>query len=186
MSTFVIPVIDVDEDGKDYSFPVEASWLDRVLADADLRADPEAPPGELSVHVQKNGKELLLTGHVHVGLVGRCVRCLEDAKLAIDTDITALLEQVRGKRNAPPELELSAEDLDRGTYSGDELVLDDLVREQLVVEVPMQPVCREDCKGLQVPAHIRPPDDFGGKEQGVDPRLSPLLKLKDKVLPNKE
>ena len=34
------------------------------------------------------------------------------------------------------------------TYSGEEVVLDDLVREQILLGVPSYPLCREDCAGL--------------------------------------
>ena len=44
----------------------------------------------------------------------------------------------------------------------------------------MQPLCRPDCAGIQIPAHVRPRDeDFGGS--GRDPRLAPLEQLKNKL-----
>ena len=186
MSTFVISVADVDEFGKDFDFVVESSWIDEALSGLEIRADASSRPGALSVHVQKNGRDLFLTGQLRATLTAPCVRCLEPATIAVDTSLLALLSPTTAIQGAPPALELSTEDLDRGTYSGDALVLDSLVREYLLVECPMQPVCRQDCKGLEVPAHIRPPEDFGAKERGIDPRLSPLLKLKDQVLPKKE
>ena len=186
MSSFVIPVADIDEFGKDYEFSVEPTWVDEALSDLELAADVERGPGALSLHVQKNGQDLLVTGRLRAALTAPCVRCLEPASVAIDTSLLALLSPATSEKGAPALLELEAEDLDRGTYSGENLVLDSLVREYLLVECPMQPVCQQDCKGLEVPAHIRPPADFGEKEQGIDPRLSPLLKLKDQVLPKKE
>ena len=186
MSCFVIPVADIDEFGKDYAFSVEPAWIDEAVSGLELTADAERGPGRLSVHVQKNGPDLLVTGQLRALLAAPCVRCLEAAPIAVDTSVLALLSPVSAVRGAPPLLELSVEDLDRGTYSGEALVLDALVREYLLVECPMQPVCRQDCKGLEVPAHIRPPEDFGAKERGLDPRLSPLLKLKDQVLSKKE
>ena len=186
MSEFTIHVSDVQDDGKDYEFPLTATWIEGALADAELRAGSEPQAGSLQVHVQRNGVELLVTGHIQADLVGRCIRCLEDAPIAIDSDFVALLARDDQQATQAAAVELQMEDLDRGTYSGEDLVLDGMVVEHLLVECPMQPLCREDCKGLEVPAHIRPPADFGAKEQGVDPRLAPLLKLKDKVLPNKE
>lgn len=183
MSEFTIHVSDIDDDGKDFTFDLTRVWLDQALADAELRA--AAAGGHLDVHLQRNGAELLLTGHLRAHLIGRCVRCLEDAPIDVDTDLVALLSK-ETPQQGPTSVELSSEDLDRGTYNGETVELDGMVVENLLVECPMQPLCRDDCKGLQVPAHIRPPADFGAKEQGVDPRLAPLLKLKDKVLPNKE
>ena len=52
--------------------------------------------------------------------------------------------------------------------------MDNIVREFLILEVPMQPLCSEDCAGIDIPAHVKAPEDFGA----VDPRLAPLMKLK--------
>lgn len=188
MSEFVLQVKDIDEVGKDYDFVLHPAWLNASFEEADLHADPSAQAGALAVHVQRNGKdEILVTGKVRASLLGRCVRCLADAPIAVEAPVIALLVPA-GSPGAgeASHVELAPEDLDRGTYTGEQLVLDGLVLEHLLLECPMQPLCRDDCKGLEVPAHLRPPADFGAHEQGVDPRLAPLLKLKDKVPPNKE
>lgn len=181
MTEFLIPAKDLDGDGRDFSFAVADAWADSALADTGLRSAPSEAHGSFEGHVQKNGDEILVSGRLKAKLIGRCVRCLEDAYIIVDTQVGALLTPDVPSLPSGEDGELSPEDLDRVTYVGDELVLDDLVRENLVLECPMQPMCQDDCKGLQVPAHIRPPEDFGGAEAGVDPRLSPLLKLRDQL-----
>ena len=42
MSTFTIHTDELSESGKEYSFPVEPSWLDTVMDDAGLRGVPGA------------------------------------------------------------------------------------------------------------------------------------------------
>jgi uncharacterized metal-binding protein YceD (DUF177 family) len=74
----------------------------------------------------------------------------------------------------PEELELTPEDLDRDFYDGLDISLDDVVRESLILEVPMKPLCSETCTGIEIPAHVRPPADFGV----TDARLEPLMKLR--------
>lgn len=46
------------------------------------------------------------------------------------------------------EAELRGEDLDVSLYEGDKIDLADLVREQVLLNLPTQMLCREDCKGL--------------------------------------
>ena len=64
------------------------------------------------------------------------------------------------------------------------MVLDDFVRDELLLEIPMIPLCSEECAGIQPDPDSRAPDpsdlETGGGEdaRGVDPRLAPLLKLK--------
>lgn len=197
MSAFAIQVVEIDESGKDYAFALTREWLDGSLGDAGLRADPATAPGRLEVHAQKNGAEFLVTGRVRAELATDCVRCLAPAQVVVDSRFATLFVRksgASGARGAPGTLELSDEDVDddddelsREEFSGHEIVLDDLIREYLVLEMPMQALCTADCQGIAVPEHLRPPADaFGTADERVDPRLAPLLRLRDKVPPNKE
>jgi len=188
MAEFVLNVHDIDEDGKDYSFPLTATWLDVALAGCELRADAsaEAGVGKVDVRAQKNGADIVVHGTVHAALIAQCNRCLADAPVSVDAAVVALLTaRGPGLRPEADELELTPEDLDREFFTGDRIVLDDLVREQLILEAPMQPLCREDCPGIPVPEHLRPPPELASPS--IDPRLAPLLALKQKgVLKSKK
>jgi uncharacterized protein len=75
--------------------------------------------------------------------------------------------------------EFSQEEADIDTYDGDEVVLDDYLREMILLESPIFPLCSEECPGIRaIPEHAQPPDAEPAK---VDPRLQPLLKLKKSV-----
>lgn len=180
MPAIVLPVHDIDELGKDFTFSLSADWLDSELAGTPLKRPSGVEAGELRVHAQRNGVEFLINGTLEVDLEVECGRCLTEVPLPIRTTVTALLSPRKDGEDAQ-EVELEAEDLDRAYYSGHELVLDELVREHIVIEAPMQPLCSPDCKGIPIPEGVRPSaKDFGG-EGGVDPRLSPLSDLKAKL-----
>ncbi len=185
MSELVLPLQDLDERGKDYAFPLTAEWLDTALAGTPLRRDPASEKGHLNVHAQKNGHEVLVHGQVEADLLAECARCLGDAPLHVHAEIAVLLSPA-GADAQPQEIELEREDLDRASFAGNEVVLDELVREHLLLELPMQPLCSPDCKGIGVPEHLKPkPEDFG-EPGGVDPRLLPLQKLRAKLSGKKE
>jgi uncharacterized metal-binding protein YceD (DUF177 family) len=208
MSEFVLQVQDIDENGKLFSFPLSQSWLETTLAEANLHADPAAPAGSVTVHAQKNGTQYLVEGRVQTSLTTECVRCLGAAKVLVDTKFATLFNRVAGAMTRDPTRdptrdhghrqveetldsrqldEEDEDDLSREEFSGHEIALDDLVREYLVLESPMQPLCSADCQGIAMPANVRPPADvFGPSDGKVDPRLAPLLRLRDKVPPNKE
>ena len=179
MFELVLQVQDIDERGKDYDFELTPAWLDAALSETSLKRNPNASGGRLHVHAQRNGVEILVTGDVDASLLVECGRCLQDTPLDVHTDITALLGP--GKDDELPEdLELAAEDLDRGTFVGHELALDELVREHLLLECPMQPLCSPDCKGIAIPEKVRPrAEDFGAG--ATDPRLLPLQQLRAKL-----
>jgi uncharacterized protein len=195
MAELVLHVQDIDETGKDYSFELTPAWLDATLRDATLRADPAYESGRVELHAQQNGTEYLLNGTIAVHLLTECGRCLGDAAVAVDVPFGTLFHRSASKPGAPRKPrepaedvhELGEDDMLREEFAGHDIVLDDLVREHIVLEVPMQPLCSEDCQGIAVPKHLRPPEEvFGTKDDPVDPRLAPLKRLRDKVPPNKE
>ncbi|MBI5531434.1 MAG: DUF177 domain-containing protein [Deltaproteobacteria bacterium] len=75
--------------------------------------------------------------------------------------------------------EFSQEEAEIDTYDGDEVVLDDFLREMILLEAPIFPLCSEECPGIRaIPEHAPHLDVEPTK---VDPRLQPLLKLKKSV-----
>lgn len=192
MPEFVLDVRDISDAGKSYDFTVRREWLVSVLEGTGVWAAASAEEGHLRIRAHKQGADVVIHGRVTSILVTECGRCLEDAVIVVDADVSRLLT-ARGAdlRPEPDELELTPEDLDRDFYSGDTIVLDDAVRENLLLEVPIQPLCREECAGIAVPASTRGPADLRaaatvGGIGGVDPRLAPLLSLVGKVKPTEE
>jgi uncharacterized protein len=185
MAEFVFNVMDIDERGKEHRLPVPTAWLAKELAGTDVSPAGDAEDGLLDVRLSRNGLEILIHGEVQARLETACSRCLEPATIDARAGLTALMTpRAAGAEADVPtddekERELGAEDLVRETYRGDEVVLDALVREHLLLEVPIQPLCREDCPGIAVPDAVR---GTGRTEEAsgggsIDPRLAPLLKL---------
>ena len=185
MSTFVLQIQDLDESGKDWNFAIGSDWLTDALGETDLRAGAE--PGSLKVHAQRSGEDILLTGRIEAGLFAQCARCLEDVTLGVGLDVTSLLspEHTRPASKGPVEVEFDPADPTRDYYSGTEIELDTMVREHLLLEVPMKPLCSESCKGIAIPEHLRAPEDTFGPS-AIDARLAPLAKLKDEISKNEE
>jgi uncharacterized protein len=173
MSTaeFSIPIHDLDAGGREQRFPVRAAWLRGALEDCD--ATTAGDDGSLDVRVSKSGTDIVVHGHLKADLQSSCARCLKDTIIHVDQPISALFvsgSTARAERGGDEDL--PNEDLDVLTYSGDTLVLDDLVRDELVLEIPMIPLCSEDCAGMSPPPSAEP------AEPAIDPRLAPLLRLK--------
>ncbi|QQR89140.1 MAG: DUF177 domain-containing protein [Myxococcales bacterium] len=190
MAAMRINVKHLEEHGKDYVFPLSRAWLSANLDDEILRPDPETAEGEVRCSAQLTGKDVYLRGNIQVPLVAECFRCLEDAHILLDTEFSALYT-AKGPEFRPDsgEKDLTPEELEREFFSGDEIELDDYIRDQILLEAPLQPLCKEDCQGIAIPEHIRPPADFNDEnrqKQGIDPRLAPLLEFSAKAEPSKE
>jgi uncharacterized protein len=161
MPNIVLQLRDLGEEPTEHHWELGNGWLGAQLADAQLRVPSDATPGRVNLTAQRNGREVLVYGKVKATVVTECVRCLEDAQVAVDTELTVLFVPEGSSKVSDDDDELSADELDVTPYRGPQLVLDELVREHVVLGLPMQPLCSPDCGGIEVPPGIRPkPEDF--------------------------
>lgn len=92
-------------------------------------------------------EEIRVKGHFTVELELDCDRCLVPFKWPISTDFD-LLYAPEDKAAPPEEANLNDEEAELGFYQGAGLELVDILREQVLLALPMQRICREDCAGL--------------------------------------
>jgi uncharacterized protein len=174
---FPISVADVDAGGKSFDFVVRAPWIRGALEECE--ATTTGNDGSLSVRVSRSGQDLVVRGRLKAELEVPCGRCLGPTRFTVDQDLSLLFVPAKElKKKEAAEAELSSEDADTFPYEGETLVLDDVVRDELVLETPMIPLCSEDCPGIrpaQSGAEASAPQKADDK---VDPRLAPLLRFK--------
>ena len=129
----------------------------------------------------RKGEQVRLRGTIRTEVELLCDRCAapRSAPLAVEFDTSFIPQEVEAVK--AENVELQAEDLILSAYEGDAVDLDELVREQILLGLPLRHLCREDCKGL---CHRCGTDLNAGScscEQGeFDPRWSALADLKDK------
>jgi uncharacterized protein len=87
---------------------------------------------------------------------------------------TAKKPAKESKEKEPPEYEFSSDEADLDTYDGETVVLDGFVREAILLEMPIFPLCSESCPGIRP----SPEAGDGGDTRPVDPRLAPLGALR--------
>ena len=111
---------------------------------------------------------ILATGDV-VGIANtQCSRCLDEMNLKIEVDFQELFAY-------------SSTSDDELVVSGEHINLEQVVIDSVVLNLPFQPVCSEDCLGLCAECGFRLSDDPGHKhENPVDPRFSALKDLLSK------
>ena len=82
---------------------------------------------------------------------------------------------------ASGEVEYTLEDAEADTlpYDGETVVLDDLVRDEVLLGVPMIPLCSDDCPGMSPAPETDAKAPSEKKE--IDPRLAPLQAFRGKL-----
>lgn len=119
----------------------------------DLRQKtPLKADGRATLIEERHGHKLLiqdirLVGHFATRVEINCARCLEPVTRDLATDFE-LLYRPLGADAGREEISVTQAEADIGYYQGDGLLLEDMLREQILLAVPMRTVCRDDCKGL--------------------------------------
>jgi uncharacterized protein len=102
-------------------------------------------PVRTRLQFYRSGSTLIFTGDVTGTAQGHCSRCL--ASYWIDVKKSFQLSLVPTLRHRG-DIRLKPEDLDLGFYAGNEIDLSDLAQEQIILDLPIRPLCKEDCLGL--------------------------------------
>lgn len=103
--------------------------------------------GDLTV--TREYENIRVTGRISAPLALSCSRCLADYTSFIDTNFTIFFrKETSVSAVSDDELELGEMDLLSSAYSGDEIDLTHEIEEQVAMEIPLKPLCNEDCKGL--------------------------------------
>lgn len=90
-----------------------------------------------------------VTGRLSVPVSLSCSRCLVDYDSFVDTSFTLFFRKDAGvKYEDQDDIELGELDLLSSTYQGDEIDLTHEIEEQVAMEIPLKPLCSDDCKGL--------------------------------------
>jgi uncharacterized protein len=183
----------LEEGPKELRTALPAAWLTRRLAENRAESDTVlAAPKDGKVDLRltpAGGDNFLVQGNVKATVETTCGRCLGPAQVPVDTEVTLLLvpseaaaaKQPKGRRSkdSEGEFEFDRDEADVATYDGETVILDDLVREAIVLELPISALCSEDCAGMAS-------DPAVAKElekARIDPRLQKLAALRDKLPP---
>ena len=104
-------------------------------------------PVDLAFEIHKDKDKFRLVGTVKTELELECSRCLEPFRLTVDAAFDMRYLPF-SDASTDPEREVEEEDLGTSYYRDDQIDLNQLLREQFYLALPMKPLCREDCKGL--------------------------------------
>ena len=148
---------------------------DRLTQATPLQADGTA---ELLPHTLG---DIRVRGHLAVTMQCDCNRCLEPAQFPIDSSFDLFYRPAETAESSDEEeVEIDAQEAEIGFYQGGGVELKDILREHVLLSMPMQRVCRADCQGIcPVCGQNRNLVHCGCEAKLVDDRWSALKTLKE-------
>jgi uncharacterized protein len=125
----------------------------------------------------REGTKVHLRGTIATDVRVECARCAEPLTRHLDIPFEDVFVNAAEETNEK-DLEVEGSDLDEQLVIGNEIDLTETIREQILLNLPEQVLCKEDCKGLcpQCGANRNLLDCDCGKED-IDPRWAALKDL---------
>jgi uncharacterized protein len=191
----VVKIEQIKETGLKLDEPIALELLQEVLGGARAGQDTgfrAIRPSTLHASLRKVSGGVLVDGKFTAHVAAPCKRCLLDVTMDLPVSFTLNLvpeslvrgddqedegADDRGQGETGGSFEM--EDADEEVFDGKTIDLDPIVREQVLLALPMNAVCREDCKGLCAQCGQNLNEKQCGCETKVsDPRLAPLMNIK--------
>ena len=146
----------LSEEGRDESWSADRAWCDAHLGLHEAQGDAAVPGFDVKMSARMLGQDLLLEGLIEGRSEHTCGSCLARYGAPIREPFRLVLEPAGGRIPAEPEgAEALASDglcltdeLETGWFRGPEIKLDRFLAEVLLLALPVQSLCRADCKGL--------------------------------------
>jgi uncharacterized metal-binding protein YceD (DUF177 family) len=170
MNLFTIDVTRIVQQSE-FDWQLPQSWLAGLLSQCEYPV--EAISGRFSGTIKPDADMHRLQGTLDFKVETECATCLSKLKLDLCAHIDTFMQPA--SKAIDSREELTSDDLEIEYYDGPNLVLDELIGDSILLELPMIPRCENACRkidGLVTAAEL---DQI---EQTVDPRLKALANIK--------
>ena len=135
----------------------------------EVLAVPTGAEIAIDVRLESVAEGVLVSGVATGTAVGECARCLVDIEVPVSADLRELYAY-------PDSTTAATTDDDEIPRLVDDLIdLEPLVRDEIVLTMPLAPLCRPDCRGLCAECGERFDDlEPGHSHEILDPRWADL------------
>lgn len=134
---------DIGDAGLEVQVPITAKWLTAECPGIDVEPGPDG----LALHgrIDRSGESYLLRGDLRGKLITPCSRCLEPATVNLDVPLVVSYEETD---EDDEEAAADDEDGDVRSFSGGEIDLAPELRDEILLAMPIGPLCHQDCAGI--------------------------------------
>ncbi len=159
---WTIPISSVPDTGHSLNKDISMAWLSEALANDSTYRPPDKGDDMVgSIHLDllpiqddsgSGASSIHVRGELHVRVHTDCSRCLRGHEVSLETHMELVMvpEDKNGTKKQDNHEDEDEDDTGLGvaTYTGQELDLSPVVRDEMLLQLPMHPVCKENCAGL--------------------------------------
>ncbi|MFQ5328378.1 MAG: DUF177 domain-containing protein [Thermodesulfobacteriota bacterium] len=170
-----LSIEDIPEEGLSLELTKESLTIEGDVASSEFSL---ASPLKARLDIHRGGSDIFIVGSMTGEVLLVCSRCLGEFCYSVESAIDSMVQSWRG--DFPQESELHRGELSV-SFSEDGIVdTDAILCEQLFLEIPIQPLCSLDCRGLcpDCGALLRENVCSCADNVKIDPRLAVLKGLK--------
>tara|TARA_B100001989_G_scaffold253245_1_gene239214 strand:+ start:49713 stop:50291 length:579 start_codon:yes stop_codon:yes gene_type:complete len=162
---------------KEYDWDIEQAWLDQVFKEEDETGEPmfrSLSPMHLSAWLYRNEAEVFFRADLKGEYEYSCSRCLAPTKESLHVEMSGMFRpRADGEFDEP-------EDPSVFLYANEEVDFSPVIRESIVLQLPLNPVCKEDCAGLCADCGANLNETTCQcEEEKIDPRWEALRAIRD-------
>jgi uncharacterized protein len=145
---FVLKIDDIPDEGLELKWEEGTESMAAYLKTLSRIDFSFESPLHSEAKIQRVGKTILIKGSVQTILRFQCARCLKEFSYPLSSNLDITLLPSEGVSVKEGEGELTDEEMELTYHDGEEIHLSEIACEQVFLEVPYQPLCHAECKGL--------------------------------------
>lgn len=142
-----VSVDKITETPKEISFAEGVEELNRIYREGEARDFRFPSSLDVNLVYYRSGQELFFSGSFGGTIEGYCSRCLKIYSFPLEKRFDFVLTP---KPLATKGKELNREEMGLSFYGAEEIDLSPFIREQVLLALPMRPLCGDNCRGLCV------------------------------------
>lgn len=147
----------------------------------DLNDEEAKVSGELEVagKAHRNTETADVSGRIVGRLEIGCRRCINPMEVAVDITFEDSFVTLERYRETKAEHQIAGSDLDVSVFDGEKIDISEIVREQILLNMPTHLLCDENCAGLCEKCGVnKNTEKCQCEHEDVDPRWTALRELK--------
>ena len=136
-------------------------------------------PLEVNATAELIDGQIRVEGQFETKIEMACARCLEPVVEEVSRPFDLLYSPLPKGTKPDSEERLKDDESDIGFFEGEGIFLADVLKEQVLLALPMKVICQSDCRGLcpNCGANLNH-EECRCETHSLDPRMAPLARLK--------